>query len=165
MKVKNNNHISILCSICLLGVMILTSMILIIFAASSFKRLRTGTSSAYVGNTATSYVANKIRSHDHGGISVGCIDDIEYITLSDNNNQYKTVIYAYEGYLYENLMKADKDLVIGKGEKILKLDSIKFELSNYVMYIYADNQNKTYKSSVKINADSSVAKEVSDENK
>lgn len=151
MKPRKMNYIGIFCVFCLMAFVISISMLIIFTGANSYNHIKSGTQSVYSGNTALNYIANKIRSFDNGNIEVS--EDNNYIALYDDSKMYKTIIYEYDGYLYENIMQANKEFAIGKGNKIIEADNLEFSvLSSQILKIELTSEKTEYDVCISINA-------------
>ena len=148
------SYIGAFCMICLIGVMIILTMMMIFTSAASYEKIKGTTDSVYKGNTALCYVVNKIHAYDgatnsdENMVTVDCKDDISYICLTDEANSYKTIIYGYDGYIYENLMPSRDEFVLGKGNKIIEADGMQVSMKNEslinIIVTYNDRKYETY---------------------
>ncbi len=150
-KNKSGNYIGLICFFSLMALMIIMSMMLIFTAASSYSKIEENTDKVYCKDTALCYIANKVHSMDNKGVEIHNEGDISYLCLHDDSMMYKTIIYYYDGYVYEDLMKADKPFIQGKGEKIVRIDNVRFDVNdsdNLVISVVSDNH--TYTSTVHV---------------
>ncbi|MEG1431392.1 DUF4860 domain-containing protein [Eubacterium sp.] len=76
----------------------------------------------YVGRTATTYVTQKIRS-SNGPITITTVGDAQALSLTDDDTQTRTLIYAWQGTLKELTIKASDAVTPGAGQEILPVDA------------------------------------------
>ena len=130
---RSRTVIQILCTLSLFLLFAICSLILISISASNYKGLLGDADDNFNANSSLRYVTNKLHSYDvENGINIEIINGVECLSLtqSSDNNLYKTLIYYYDGYLYEIYASKDFAFKPGNGEKLLKINNFTFELSN-----------------------------------
>ncbi len=138
MKLKTENHvIDILFVIALFCIFALSAIFLITIGGNIYGKTASHMESNFNGRTSFAYVTEKIRQSDEAGsISVGSLDGIPALLLESrqDDTEYITYIYAYEGYLKELLVRKDTPLAAFAGQDILPVSE--FALSQIDEQLY-----------------------------
>ncbi len=150
MKLKQENHIiDILFVIALFCIFALSAIFLISIGANIYGKTVDHMESNFNGRTSFAYITEKIRQSDKAGsISVGELDGIPalLITESQGETQYVTYIYEYEGHLKELMVRRDTPLDPFAGQDIMEVNG--FELTqikdNLYSFNISTNEEETY---------------------
>lgn len=132
--------IDILFALVLFGLFAVSTIILIIFGANIYQTTVDHMHSNYDTRTSVSYLTEKFRQADqYNGISIGCIQDVPALTLSETINEetYVTYIYAYEGKLYELFARENLDMYPDGGQAILNISSFSVEQLKPNLYSFS----------------------------
>ena len=134
-KIKKNNNIFInLFSIFILFFMfIILSLILIIFATNSYKKMRNQIETNFNSTVIVGYVSNKIKSFDENE----CAIDIKkknnkYSVLELESKKEKLVTYVYikDNYICENVVKEGSKMYENSGQRLFKAKNLEFDKIN-----------------------------------
>lgn len=129
---RSRTIIQIMCTLSLFLLFAICSLILITISASNYKGLLGDADDNFNANSSLRYVTNKLHAYDtENGIHIETINNIQCLSLKkgSDNELYKTLIYYYDGYLYELYASTDFVFSPGKGEKLMKLNDFKFNIS------------------------------------
>ena len=83
-------------------------------------------------------------------VSFKNINNVDILELNEDfsNSEYQTIIYYYNGYIYELLKQKVQDFDLGNGVKIVKADELKIKpIDNNLIQIEIINngfQQSTY---------------------
>lgn len=121
------------------------SFFLITIGANNYKGILGESNKSFNTNSSLHYVTNKLHSYDKpDGISLGEEDGIQLIILNDDLSEsgYHTLIYCYDGNLYELMKQKRQQFVPGQGIKILPIDSFSAKaLSESCLVISASDKS------------------------
>ena len=149
---KNGVYIQILCTLSLFLLFAICSLFLISISAANYKGMLGENDKNFSANASLRYVTNKLHAYDiQNGISVVNDKGITMLSLEDSavDGDYHTLIYFYNGYLYEIMTKKDNTFKLGDGEQILKVKNFTFKISDKkTVILSADNSDKKHVSSV-----------------
>lgn len=129
-KYTSKHMIDILFVLVLFGLFAISTIILIIFGANIYQTTVDRMHTNYDSRTTVSYLTEKIRQADqYDGISVGSIQGIPALTLSQtiNDEIYVTYIYEYEGSLYELFARKKLEMYPDGGQPILNISAFSIE--------------------------------------
>ena len=147
MQRKNQTHtfIQIFCTLSLFLLFAICSLFLLSIGASNYKGVLGDADKNFNSNASLRYVSNKLHSYDmEGCISIQNFNNTDCLVLSNNiiMEDYHTIIYYYDDYLYELLIQKNTGFKLGNGEKILKTKNFSFEkLSTNTILLKAENTN------------------------
>jgi hypothetical protein len=102
----------------------LTASALVLLMATQYRATVNSMNENYEVRTASSYLAEKVRSHDSAeSVSVEDLDGITVLALSENakESDYTTYIYYYGGALRELLIGSDAAFMPDAGQSIVTL--------------------------------------------
>lgn len=144
-KIKKSNYIQIICALSLFLLFSICYLFLLNISINNYKEMRKETDTVFNSNASLHYITNKIHSYDNNNtINLTSINGIQVLELTENFDtaDYHTLVYCYDGYIYELLKQKDQPFDFGNGVKILKADDffIKF-LSNNIVEVSVKNEN------------------------
>lgn len=119
---RRSSRIDIIFVFSLFFLFTILSLTIVGMGSKLFQKTAKTVESSYESQTSLSYVSNKIRYLD-GEVSVIQKDETPLLVIKENidGEEYKTIIYFHEGFLYEQFLFGDEELVLGKGEPIMQL--------------------------------------------
>ncbi len=127
---KIGRSIQTLCVVFLFLLFAVCSFFLIMIAAANYRGVMADNDASFNSYTMLRYIGNKISSCDTpDGVTVLNDGEITYLSLKDTEtgDSYKTLIYSYDGNIYEILVPADYIINPGEGQQLLKVD--KFDIN------------------------------------
>ena len=148
-KIKKHNNIYInLFSIFILFFMfIVLSLILIIFADDSYKKMRNQVEGTFNSTAIVGYVSNKIKSYDENECAIKIKkNNNKYSMLGLENNKEKLITYVYikDNYICENVVKKGSKMDENSGQRLFQAKNLEFEKINdkmlYIKIITLDNE-------------------------
>ncbi len=139
MKLKQENHmIDILFVIALFCIFALSAIFLITIGANIYGKTVEHMQSNFNNRTSFAYITEKIRQSDTAdSISVGELDGIPALLITNvqQDNEYITYIYEYEGCLKELMVRKDITLSPFAGQDIMMISD--FQLKQVKEHLYA----------------------------
>lgn len=110
------------------GMFALLSLFLVVIGAKVYRRV------VAVGDENTSvrssclYVANKVRMNS-GTVALEQREGIQVLVFSETleDREYESLIYYYNGSLYENYQAAGQEFMPEAGERLSEIDQVVFE--------------------------------------
>lgn len=130
---EHTSRMSILFSLLLLFVFILSTVFLILIGSQVYQNIRQQNTTSFYSNTASNYIANKIRQLDTlDAVQIRKEDgqEILVITSAEDNTKFETWIYAKDNSLMELYTPADSGLTVNDGISILPCESLSFSLDS-----------------------------------
>lgn len=125
MNNKDNQHIiDILFVIALFCIFVLSAMFLISIGANIYSKTMSNMDSNFNSRTAVAYIIEKIhQSDENGSITLGSIDELPAIKITNtiNDTDYVTYIYKYKDNLMELNTRQDINLGALAGETIVSI--------------------------------------------
>ena len=125
-QMKTNSFGGIL-TLLAFALLIVSLLMVLLTGADVVNRLTERDSENYDRRTAVSYIAMRIHQSDSDGmLSVGTYYDNDVLIISEeiNGMTFQTLIYCYDGYLYELFCREGYAPSPEFGEKILPADSL-----------------------------------------
>ena len=142
---KRSSYIQIVCALSLFLLFSVCSLFLVTIGANNYKGILGETDKSFNTNASLHYVTNKLHSYDkRNGVSIERINGVQIFALNEDLSEsgYHTLIYYYDGYLYELLKQKQQPFVIGNGTKILPVENFSVKkLTNNLVQITATNKN------------------------
>jgi hypothetical protein len=108
----------------LLTLFVATSFILVLIGAKQYRYVTDVMDENYKSRTTSSYLAEKIRQHDtKDGITISNLEGVPALTLttSEEDFQYITYIYFYEGSLRELVVTEGSVFTLSSGQEIMEI--------------------------------------------
>ena len=130
---EHTSRMSILFSLLLLFVFILSTVFLILIGSQVYQNIRQQNTTSFYSNTASNYIANKIRQLDTlYAVQIRKEDgqEILVITSAEDNTKFETWIYAKDNSLMELYTPANSGLTVNYGISILPCESLSFSLDS-----------------------------------
>ena len=129
-KGEKKHMVDILFVLTLFFVFALSALTLVVLGANIYRSTVNHMDESFTDRTSYAYITQKLRQNDEAGaVSISefggrnaCV-----ITQEINNTVYNTYIYAYDGYLYELLARADMEMQPQDGTRILELEDFRIE--------------------------------------
>jgi hypothetical protein len=135
----NTSKIDTVFIACLFVIFALTACILVLLEATQYRATVDAMNDNYEVRTTSSYLTEKVRSHDSaGGIRVTELDGVNALALSENSDggDYTTYIYYYGGALKELLVGAGSSFNLDAGQSIVSLEAFSVEeMNDGLLYI------------------------------
>lgn len=125
----------------LIGLFLLLTIMALLLTMYSAKIYDSVAGNGYKNNTAyvaSMYITEKIKQADH----VTEISDRQITLRSDTD--IDTIVYLYDGKLYEIAIYADKQLTPGSGEILFELKDMELSMTDHLLKIsITDNNDNT----------------------
>ena len=109
-------------------------LMVLMLGANIYQNVNGMTQEGYVEHLALSYIWTKVKNGDDSGkISVGDFNGHPALCFDEEygQTQYSTLIYYYNGWIYELFSEKDLGLSPEDGTQILRVDKLSFETLNY----------------------------------
>ena len=97
---KKGNAVSVLFTMLLFLVFVLCALFTVLIGSRVYENINVRSDANYTGNTALSYIANKVRQGDRAGmVNVADVDGIQVLEMKQEigDSEYVTWIYWDEG--------------------------------------------------------------------
>ena len=131
MKITEKNHVTeLLFSVALLCVFLITGVLVIMTGADVYRNTVRNSDRNYHLQTSLSYIVEKIRQGDSGGVSLGETDDgVPALLISSQyqDTAYTTYIYACDGEMRELFVRQGVPADSSDGTALLETDALEFE--------------------------------------
>ena len=130
--IKNKEFTTTLCTMMLFLIFAVCSLMLVIIGADTYKRILNNLNNNFNSSSAINYINNKIRAYDGNHIEIYEKEGVSILSLSegDKGSKYETIIYYYNGGIYEALKSKSTIFKPNIGEKIFDASDMKFEFFN-----------------------------------
>lgn len=132
-KQKSIQHVDILCALALFLVFSVCSLILVTIGANNYKGILGEINRGFNTSASLHYVTNKLHSYDmEGYIEISEIMDTKVIILNEDlsSSGYHTIIYCYDGALYELMKLKSQTFIVGNGERLIPVDDFTFSINS-----------------------------------
>ena len=149
-----------LCSLLLLGAFAVSLLLVLALGVLQYREISGVLDEQYGPSTAQSYIAAKVRSHDHaGGVTLGTLDGCDALLLHEEVEgwDYVTYIYCYDNGLYELFCEAESELLPEDGERLLDLDSLSFDLADGLLRVTCTDGGARYETCLALRAEGGAA--------
>jgi len=141
---KRNSYIQIVCALSLFLLFSVCSLVVVTIGANNYKGILGETDKSFNTNASLHYVSNKLHSYDKpNSVSIENINGIQVLALNEDltDSGYHTLIYFYNGYLYELLKQKHQTFVLGNGTKVFPIETFSIKkLTNSVVELTATNK-------------------------
>lgn len=110
-----------------------TAFILVLIGAKQYRYVTDVMNENYKSRTTSSYLAEKIRQNDSKDtITISDLEGVPALTLttSEEDIQYITYIYFYDGALRELVVTSNSVFTLASGQKIMEMQDFVPEFSN-----------------------------------
>lgn len=120
---RRSSRIDIIFVFSLFFLFTILSLTIVGMGSKLFQKTAKTVESSYESQTSLSYVSNKIR-YLGGEVSVIQQDEFPVLVINENieDENYKTTIYFYNGFLYEQFLYDDEEFVPENGDTIMQLE-------------------------------------------
>ena len=135
---KKGNAVSVLFTMLLFLVFVLCALFTVLIGSRVYENINVRSDANYTGNTALSYIANKVRQGDREGmVEVREIDGVPVLVLGQdlNDTRYETWIYYQDGSVKELFSNPESGLGLKDGLDILECSGLDVSLSDRLLTI------------------------------
>lgn len=136
MKKVRNHRIDTVFVLLIFCIFAISVLMVLMLGASTYKNMTEISRDGQDERAALSYVWSKVKnSDDDGGISIGYFHGLPALCFDEEvaSTLYRTMIYLYDGWIYELFSEADLDFYPEDGVKIIRVEHLKFEQINHGM--------------------------------
>ena len=112
----------------------LSVLMVLMLGASVYKKMNEITRDGQDERMLLSYIWTKVKNVDEAGsIYIGDFHGLNALYLDEeyNSTQYRTVIYHYDGWIYELFSEASLELFPEDGIRVTSIGELKLEESGY----------------------------------
>ena len=127
---RGGHSISGLFLFLLIGFFAIMSITLVLSGMQIYRQVTLQADENVEKQLALSYLNNKVRAYDgSGAVFVDTRDGISMLCLRErlDDEDFETLIYAYEGELCEQFTYMDEDFDPELGDRIVEVQSVRFE--------------------------------------
>ena len=120
---KKGNAVSVLFTMLLFLVFVLCALFTVLIGSRVYENINVRSDANYTGNTALSYIANKVRQGDRAGmVNVADVDGIQVLEMKQEigDSEYVTWIYWDDGSIRELFTDTSSGLGLADGLKFSK---------------------------------------------
>ena len=118
---KKKSSVEFLFVLMLLAVFAVSAMLVVVFGAKVFRKTTGDMDDNYDRRIAYFYIEEKLRACDKADmIDISDDGDMLILHLKGDTNDYITYIYCYDGYLKEQTLPSDAELIKDKGNDIVQ---------------------------------------------
>lgn len=135
---KKGSAVSMLFTMLLFLVFVLCALFTVLIGSKVYENINIRSDANYTGNTALSYIANKVRQGDRAGlVDVVEVDGTQVLEMRQEigDSQYVTWIYWREGSIRELFTDTSSGLGLSDGLKILDCGGLKLSRENRLLHI------------------------------
>lgn len=146
MKKYNHFTTDIFFTLALFCVFIASSLFIVIMGADIYEKTINSIENNFNLETSIAYLRQKTHQNDFKDkICESQVEGITALLLKDENDEFYTYIYYYNGYLQEQLVKKNSSPSLSGGEEISKLLNFNFEFisQNLIRFSLCDENNST----------------------
>ena len=133
-----NRKTNVLFTMLLFLVFILSALFTVLIGSRVYENIAARSNENFTGNTALSYIANKVRQGDREGmVEVRKIDGATVLVLGQNVNgtSYETWIYYLDGTVRELFANPESGLGLKDGLEILECGGLDVSLDDRLLTI------------------------------
>lgn len=129
-KTTRNSRIDTVFVLIIFCVFAISVLMVLMLSADIYKNMTDISREGYDDRTGLSYIWTKVKNNDeNGAIFIGdfcglpalCFDEEFDVTT------YRTMVYFYNGWVYELFSETDIDFLPEDGERIIQIDDLKFD--------------------------------------
>lgn len=106
-----------------------SALLVLLLGAKIYKSTVSSSDTAHSHRVCTSYIAEKLRHADeNGAVSLGQFDgeDALFLTSEYDGVEYTTIIYAYDGWLWELYSEKGASFSREDGLKLMEVEALSF---------------------------------------
>lgn len=141
---SQKKNLSGLIVLVLFGVFAVCILAVLLSGTSVYNRLVGRDEKTFDDRTAAQYISTRIHSAlNADAVSIMSVDGSDAIRISESydGEEYQTLLYCREGWLYELFTTAEGDMDALAGERILLADSIHGTIENGLLRIRLKDAN------------------------
>lgn len=134
---KKGNAVSVLFTMLLFLVFVLCALFTVLIGSRVYENIIVRSDANYTGNTALSYIANKVRQGDRAGmVNVVDVDGTQVLEMKQEigDSEYVTWIYWDNGSIRELFTDTSSGLGLGDGLEILECQGLKLLRDGRLLY-------------------------------
>jgi len=127
---QQSYSIDVVIGLLLFCVFTASMLFVLISGAGAYQNISNAMEEQYSGRTCLSYLAAKVKHYDTmDNVTLTSFGGVEALALDEQSGgeTYRTLIYYYDGHVYELFASRDSGLVPGDGFEIIAVDSLRFE--------------------------------------
>ena len=135
---KKGNAVSVLFTMLLFLVFVLCALFTVLIGSRVYENINVRSDANYTGNTALSYIANKVRQGDRAGmVNVADVDGIQVLEMKQEigDSEYVTWIYWDDGSIRELFTDTSSGLGLADGLEILECQGLKLSKDGRLLRI------------------------------
>ncbi len=117
----------------LVGLFAVSALMLTLIGTRVYRNVNEAGTQNSQSQLLVSYLGNKLRSYDAcGSVAVESRDGLSVLRLSErlDGEAYETLIYGYDGAVYEQLVPTGQSFSPEDGQRIAEVESLSFALSD-----------------------------------
>ena len=138
-KTEKKGHMtSVLFTMLLFLVFVLSALFTVLIGSRVYENITVRSDASYTGNTALSYIANKVRQGDRAGmVNVADVDGIQVLEMKQErgDSEYVTGIYWDDGSIRELFTDTSSGLGLADGLEILECRGLKLSRKGRLLHI------------------------------
>lgn len=141
---SQKKNLSGLIVLVLFGVFAVCILAVLLSGTSVYNRLVERDENAFDDRTAAQYLTTRIHSAVNAeAVSVTSVDGSDAIRIMESydDEEFQTLLYCREGWLYELFTMADGEVDPEAGERVLPADSIQGSITNDLLRIQLHDKN------------------------
>ena len=134
MKTVRGQRIDTIFVLIIFCIFAISVLMVLMFGASIYQNMTEISREDQDERTVLSYIRTKVRTSDETGkVYVGEFNGLPALRYDEDLGgvQYQTVIYHYDGWVYELFSEADLDFYPEDGTRIMELDDLRFEALDF----------------------------------
>ena len=133
-KATGGQKIDTIFVLIIFSIFAMSVLLVLTLGASMYKNMTETSRDGQAERTLLSFIWTKVKNSDEGGIVyVGefhgqnalCFDEI----IGDE--EYQTVVYYYDGWVYELFYDKSIELLPSEGERVMEIENLLFEEAEY----------------------------------
>lgn len=135
---SQKKNLSGLIVLVLFGVFAVCILAVLLSGTSVYNRLVERDENTFDDRTAVQYISTRIHSAINAeAVSITSVNGTDAIRISESydGEEYQTLLYCHEGWLYELFTTTDGDMDVQAGERILPADFIYGSIENGLLRI------------------------------
>ena len=134
-KTTRNTRIDTIFVLIIFCVFAISVLMVLMLGANIYKNMTDISHEGYDDRTGLSYIWTKVKNNDENGmISIGDFNGLPALCFDEVINDdtygpttYRTMVYFYDGWVYELFSETDLDFLPQDGEQVIKIDTLSFE--------------------------------------
>ena len=138
-KTEKKGHMtSVLFTMLLFLVFVLSALFTVLIGSRVYENITVRSDASYTGNTALSYIANKVRQGDRAGmVNVVDVDGTQVLEMKQEigESEYVTWIYWDDGSIRELFTDTSSGLGLADGLEILECRGLKLSREGRLLHI------------------------------